>query len=126
MVTGERTIRLAIAALAVQVLWSPPGRCEGTDRSANALMQACRSAIHEGPPPYTTKNTQAAYDNGWCHGFINAIAVVDPSICRPPGVTIDQTLRVVVKYIDERPQRMHEDFAILVQEALATTWPCTR
>jgi hypothetical protein len=31
---------------------------------------------------------------------------------------------VVVKYIDERPERMHERFTKLAYEALKAAWPC--
>ena len=44
-------------------------------------------------------------------------------ICVPLNVTNGQATRVVVKYIDERPQRQHEAFAPLVIEALSGAFP---
>ena len=35
-----------------------------------------------------------------------------------------QVIRVIVAYIDKRPERMHEDFALLTLEALKNAWPC--
>jgi hypothetical protein len=36
----------------------------------------------------------------------------------PTGVTYEQAIRVVVRYIDQRPQRMHERFEALAIEAI--------
>jgi hypothetical protein len=33
---------------------------------------------------------------------------------------------LVTLYIDRRPERMNEDFAKLVIEALQQAWPCSR
>ena len=44
----------------------------------------------------------------------------------PKGSTVNQGLRVVVRYIEARPQRMHESFAFLAIEALHNAWPCRK
>jgi Rap1a immunity proteins len=44
--------------------------------------------------------------------------------CQPKGVTRGQARAVVIKYIEARPQRMHEDFGMLAVEALKAAWPC--
>jgi hypothetical protein len=41
-------------------------------------------------------------------------------------VTVGQTVAVVIKYIEARPERMHEDFGKLAYEALTAAWPCKR
>ena len=47
--------------------------------------------------------------------------------CLPKEViTIDQGVRVVVAYIDARPERLHERFASLAFQALIAAWPCSR
>jgi hypothetical protein len=33
---------------------------------------------------------------------------------------------LVVKYIEARPERMHEPFGVLALEAFKATWPCKR
>jgi Rap1a immunity proteins len=42
----------------------------------------------------------------------------------PQGVTLEQMTRVVVAYIDKRPERMHEYFTDLALQALQFVWPC--
>jgi len=41
-------------------------------------------------------------------------------------VTTVQSVAVVVKYIEARPERMHELFGVLALEALTAAWPCKR
>jgi hypothetical protein len=69
---------------------------------------------------------QFAYSSGLCAGFVIAIATTDRGSCLPPEVGPVDLLRVVIRYIDERPHRGHEHFAILILEALAHAWPCKR
>jgi hypothetical protein len=38
--------------------------------------------------------------------------------------TLEQKIRVVVAYIEARPNRMHENFNFLAIEALRDAWPC--
>ena len=49
-----------------------------------------------------------------------------PRLCVPNLVTREQTVRVVIAYIDARPARMHEDIRGLALEALINAWPCKR
>lgn len=53
-------------------------------------------------------------------------AVIEHWRCvRPPdGVSDDETLNVVVRYIEARPERMNEPFLSLALEALFDAWAC--
>jgi hypothetical protein len=110
---------LSTSILAVCAWWSAPAHSQGTvDLSANGFMPGCHYVIERGGTA-TAREMQLVYDGGRCHGFVTAIAFTDlGGVCPPPSATADQSLRVVVRYIDARPQRMHESFASLVQEAL--------
>jgi hypothetical protein len=62
-----------------------------------------------------------------CFGRVAGIADVSQSnglTCAPEAVNIRQVLLVVVKYVNEHPQRMHERFSLLTLEALQIVWPC--
>jgi hypothetical protein len=118
--------RLSASILAACAWWSAPAHSQDTvDLSANAFMPGCRYVIERGGTA-SAREIQLVYDGGRCNGFVTAIASTDLGVCHPPSATIDQFLRVVVRYIDARPQRMHERFADLVQEALRAAWPCKR
>ena len=44
--------------------------------------------------------------------------------CVPQGVTVRRGVAVLLKYLDQRPQRWHENFLDLAIEAYGATWPC--
>jgi hypothetical protein len=86
--------------------------------SANAAMPGCREAEN-----YNSPNI---YKRGLCMGIVSTLLDLDPKICLPPSVTNFQAVRVVVKYIDARPARLHESFKVLAGEALRAAWPCKK
>jgi Ssp1 endopeptidase immunity protein Rap1a len=86
--------------------------------SANAAMPGCREAEN-----YHSPNI---YKRGLCMGIVSTLLDLDPKICLPPSVTNFQAVRVVVKYIDARPARLHESFKALAGEALRAAWPCKK
>jgi hypothetical protein len=49
---------------------------------------------------------------------------VDAKSCAPDNAPTGELMRVVLEYIELRPQRLHEPFMKLVQEALRDKWPC--
>jgi hypothetical protein len=85
--------------------------------SANEVMPGCRALI-----AHSDESTD--YWQGYCSGAVAAIVRVDPGNCPPKGSTVGQGVRVVIKYIDSRPERLHEDFHDLAAEALRIAWPC--
>lgn len=68
---------------------------------------------------------------GFCSGFIWGAADghqltsdESASFCSPEGATSDQMGRVVVKYLREHPEKLHEYAVLLVAVALIEAWPC--
>ena len=89
--------------------------------SANYIMPGCRSFTAETLPSSAADD---AFKRGQCLGIVDTIAALTADVCHPPGVTSGQAVSVVVKYIDDRPARMHENFRLLAREALRAAWPC--
>src|SRR5262245_18516067 len=95
--------------------------------SANDMVPNCKKflAPREGPD-----NRTPAWGQGVCRGIIpplNEPSQFSPPhlrSCSPDGVTSGQAVRVVLAYIERRPQRMHENFKSLAIEALHEAWPC--
>jgi hypothetical protein len=87
--------------------------------SANSILPGCKAIVADHP---------ATFDMGRCAGFVHALffAVDGRHFCWPQGVTIGQAVAVVVKYIEARPERMHEHFGMLAIEAMREAWPCKR
>jgi hypothetical protein len=90
--------------------------------SANYHMAGCRSLAAQSLTPGTD------FERGLCVGIIDALMGVGPrlGICVPSEATKGQGVLVVVRYIDGRPARMHENFGKLALEALRAAWPCKK
>ena len=84
---------------------------------ANSILPGCKGTL----------GTQM-WEQGRCAGFIEGLSygVGGRDFCPPNEVTARQAVAVVIKYIEARPQRMHEDFGKLAYEALTAAWPCKR
>ena len=46
--------------------------------------------------------------------------------CTPRRSNIKENAALVVRYIELRPDRWHEKFVILAEEAITEDWPCNR
>jgi Rap1a immunity proteins len=98
--------------------------------SADYMLRYCRAAVSN---EALTRPADAAME-GMCVGIIDAIGFMmsefppqekEKSSCPPSKVTLEQTVRAVITYIEARPERMHENFKTLVIEAIHDAWPCT-
>jgi hypothetical protein len=88
-------------------------------RSANYMLPYCRLMLGSGGIPPNNISHVA-----FCNGMVVGLSYAAEGLCAPDGVTHGQLMRVVVQYIDQRPQRMHESFLMLAHEALRAAWPC--
>ena len=67
--------------------------------------------------------------SGW--GIVEAIletmSLHPTPACRPPkGVTTRQGLQVLVKYMSDHPEQLHEKTVILAIKAFRQAWPCSQ
>lgn len=109
---------LSLSAFALVLFMAPiDGAVAQTSTSANDTMPGCRHFMVPG-------DNDEPFLQGWCGGLISALSFMSADVCNPKGATRGQIVRVVVKYIDDRPARMHEDFRQLAVEAMRAAWPC--
>ncbi|WP_156438202.1 Rap1a/Tai family immunity protein [Bradyrhizobium valentinum] len=121
---GNRTKLRGIIVLGLLLFTSRASFAEIDTSSANLILPACREWVNavEGAPLRGDPVLR-----GLCMGTIDGIFYVDPRICPPSKgnkVSLGQIARVVVRYIDNHPARMHEDFKRLALEAIRDAWPC--
>lgn len=96
---------------------------DNTD-SANFLLPGCKAFVEM---KLDIPNAQAI---GLCAGIMTALGRLGPNLppairfCSPAGATQGQLFRIVVQYVESKPERMHENFVDLALEALHSTWPC--
>jgi Rap1a immunity proteins len=109
-------------AVAILVALTMPASAEDLN-SANFLLPGCKGWLDREkklPAP------DEALVQGFCAGFVVGLVYGAGGNCQPKGVTHNQSIAVVIKYIEARPERIHEPFVVLALEALIAAWPCKR
>ena len=89
--------------------------------SADYVIVGCRNGL--------SGETRQPFRQGLCAGIVQTILYFGRTsfnVCIPEGVTMGQAIRVVVAYIDQHPERMHERFETLALEVLQQSWPCQK
>jgi Rap1a immunity proteins len=88
---------------------------------AKYIMPGCRALLEPDAP----KHMNAQFLSSECGAIISRLVYASSSnICPPKHKETREDVRVVVKYIDDQPARLHEPFLTLVLEALRAAWPC--
>jgi|SRR5215831_18033 len=106
----------------------------GAGEDGNTLLSKCLVAIQlEDPVRRRHATPQEAYDNGYCQGVIAgiidrsdylAIAPAYRYCLLPGGLFPSQAIRVVHRYLQAHPERLHRHHNDLVIEALHDAFPC--
>jgi hypothetical protein len=96
----------------------------GSFQTGNELLSKCQeSATASGGfgPGYCLGYIVAAYDT---HKTWGEWGEMKKQICTPEGATQGQLQKVVVKYLEARPEKLHHGAGSLVLNALETAFPC--
>lgn len=102
----------------------------------NLLLQQCKDAL----TVLDGGVGKSAFGGGVCLGKIDGALdgiemsrgyysglsgkTLPPFICRPETVTKEQQLRIVVKYLKENPEKLHEPEVSSIALAMAFAFPC--
>lgn len=86
----------------------------------NDLREDCEAAI----------TGQFGYGAGYCFGLIEGYlqatpAKALPTHCVPMGVTVEQLVKVIVKYLDQHPEKLHLTAFLLISQATHEAFPCS-
>jgi hypothetical protein len=100
--------------------------------SGNDILQDC--AEYDTAKNKQSGSVQEAYDTGSCFGYIAGAAdyardvPVIPGLCvkLPRGATYNQIVAVVIKWLKDHPQELHQSGHFLVYRALFEAWPCPK
>jgi hypothetical protein len=112
-----------------------------TKGDGNRLLQYCGALVRDADSSF--KATTDKYGSDWCIGYLTGFAegldamemVVSNTfeeystmrtryICFPDGSTIGQSARVLVKFLNDHPERLHENEGVLVLNAFQKAFPC--
>jgi hypothetical protein len=86
--------------------------------SANAALPGCVETLGTSP----TQGFGAGYCVGMVRVILNTASMWNS--CPPTDVTPALAVRVVVAYVNQKANRMHESFEVLAVEAMRDAWPC--
>jgi hypothetical protein len=97
--------------------------------SASAVLPGCKYyvALADGQDPDIT--VPMALAAGYCAAVFDVLAsssALDPVMCLDSDIGRTTAILVFIRYIEARPQRMHERFLVLAREALRQAWPCAQ
>ena len=123
LMKGGLNMKTIFGMLAVVVPMANPAAADKADNSANHYLLACRDFLKG----HLQKNP---FRQGQCAGIIEALDESAPfmpsgrAACTPDGVTVGQVVAVVVRWLENHPQRGDERFISLALLALHDEWPC--
>jgi hypothetical protein len=108
--------------VAILLALTVPASAQDTT-TANQMLPGCKGLLDN-----STTSGVSVYQQGRCGGYVASLVygVGGQEFCSPKGVSIGEAVAVVIKYIEARPERMHEPFGMLALEALTAAWPCKR
>jgi hypothetical protein len=106
-------------AVAILLALTMPASAQDVN-SANYYLPGCKGHLDPNSAHTWGRALCVAYLAGLVYG------VGGKDFCAPDGATDNQVIAVVIKYIEARPERMHEQFGKLAIEALSAAWPCKR
>lgn len=98
---------------------------ENTTKSdGNALITSCQATVRS-MDGIDVKDVER-YGATFCLGLVEGIGWASPDVCLPDGVVVGQEIRVVVKYLNDHPEKLNLDERVLTHAALASAFPCTK
>jgi hypothetical protein len=117
------TARIILLTLAVGL--ASGAKAEPDINSANYRLPACKAFVGR------YSNERSFVSQGVCAGLVSGVAwtignggLAGACAHIPAEVTVDQEIQVVVRYVEARPNRLHEPSPGLALEALVDAWPC--
>ena len=116
-------LRIVIAFLALLIAF-PAVADDKADLSASRIAPGCEKLIQTNG---TGVSADDAYAIGRCVGMLIVLHDMGPALhvfCTPKPTSINQLAKVVMKFIDAYPERLHETFDVLAFEGLAASFPC--
>lgn len=154
MLTCRCKLLFLTAALALSCLMPKSALAIGVSAyDGNQMLKECRAWVNSldrgnledtNDPGNLRAMARGDYVNGaHCVGYVQGViddhfncqlnevsstAAFDPAkhFCLPDGVSPNQAVRVVVKWLEDHPARLHEGAIDLVMSALKDGFPCKK
>jgi hypothetical protein len=113
-------LRQAIFAAMAMLVYPVAAGAQSRTSTGEAYLEYCKLSLNQ--------KAAAGYRDGLCVGAISTITffstILPTKSCMPDGVTTGQAIRVYVRFLEQNPARLHEDFRTLAMESFRAAWPC--
>ena len=113
---------LIILALFLGTLGSSVAQPSDSVVATGSLLMGCRALVENAP-------TGDMMQMGACAGAVRAALDIGREVgraCTPPNDGVLEAARVVIMFVDEKPERKSEHFGPLAVTALGFRWPCSK
>ena len=90
--------------------------------AANDLLQECKS---DSAAKYNTCGGHIMAISDYQTTLLNWSDLDEPFFCVPDGASTGQLVKVVTKYLNERPEKLHLSAGSAVANALYSAFPCS-
>jgi hypothetical protein len=96
------------------------------ETDGNSLLKRCSNVVLMADGKHTGVDE---FEAGYCFGLISATAIMSTKgygICAPVTATTLQMSKVVIKFLNENPDKLHMHDTFLVLMAMENAWPCPK
>ncbi len=66
----------------------------------------------------------SGYCDGVIRGFIDGVNFGMRAICLPENITHSQLRKIIMKYLEDRPEILHQWYGLLIANAFTKVFPC--
>jgi hypothetical protein len=102
---------------------------EDHDASGNGLLEDCKAFLDDDSPHRVRAGECIGYISGLTsmHDIYSQLSANGRLFCIPSdGVERGQVVRIVVKFLEDHPEKLHESKAFLAINAMKSAFPCPK
>jgi hypothetical protein len=126
----KTTIQLSLMLLLVSSVGFATNSKGASNKTGNEWLPSCSMAVDaaDGRSLSTAQLVDAGncleYIAGFVDGYVLGSVGGSPIVCLPEDGTVGQEARILVKWMREHPERLHEAAPACVLAALFKSFPC--
>jgi hypothetical protein len=110
------------------------------DMTGNVMLDKCRDFFSDSEAAPSPKI--GASDVGFCVGYFSGVMDMElaqnelekthhvegpqAKFCRPPEVTNGQVFKIVKKWLDNNPDKLHWAGEVIIVKAMSEAFPCSK
>ena len=117
-------IILGFILLALFAASSKAGATEEDSSDGKYLLRSCAVSVRIFDNLLQNETIDDAWRHGLCSGLVAGIMFASPMVCHEPGVSVEQGIRVVEKFLRDHPEKLRLKGTRLANEALSQSFPC--